>query len=114
DRSSDVWLMSADARSNDGPALTPFSPWKTPNIAVYSFQLGRVEEGRLEPRATLTDTGRTRISGANCPRWPGLTGGGSLGPETALFWAGQHHRTPSQFEALSIQRQIARSAENYP
>jgi ribosomal protein L34 len=30
-----------------------------------------------------------------------LTGGGSLGPETALFWAGQHHRTHSQFDALS-------------
>ena len=27
----------------------------------------------------------------------GLTGGGSLGPEPALFWAGQHHRTPSQW-----------------
>ena len=35
--------------------------------------------------ATLTETGRSRISRANCPRWPGSTGGGSIGPETARF-----------------------------
>jgi ribosomal protein L34 len=35
--------------------------------------------------ATLTKTGRSRISRANCPRWPGPTGAAPTGPETARF-----------------------------
>ena len=35
--------------------------------------------------ATLTKTGRSRISRANCPRWPGSTGAARFGPETARF-----------------------------
>ncbi len=38
---------------------------------------------KLPPR--LTKTGRSLISRANCPRWSGLTGGGSLGPRTARY-----------------------------
>src|SRR3954466_15783814 len=75
----------------------------------YPPQLRRFEELCLRHLAALTKTGRSRISRANCPRWPGLTGAAHLGPETARVWAGQHHRTSSQFNGS-----IARSAENYP
>jgi ribosomal protein L34 len=40
---------------------------------------------QLRHGATLTKTGRSRISRANCPRWPGSTGAALLGPETAHF-----------------------------
>ena len=40
---------------------------------------------QTKPPPRLTKTGRSLISRANCPRWSGLTGGGSLGPRTAHF-----------------------------
>jgi hypothetical protein len=42
---------------------------------------------RTPPGATLTltKTGRSRISRANCPRWPGSTGGGSFGAVNGPF-----------------------------
>ena len=44
----------------------------------HSRQLRRFRGLRLRHPGTLTKTGRSRISRANCPRWPGLTGGGSF------------------------------------
>ena len=40
----------------------------------------------------------------NCPRWPGLPGGGSFGAVNGPFWAGQHHRTYLN-SAAKLQRQ---------
>ena len=59
--------------------------------------------------ATLTKTGRSRISRANCPRWPGPTGAAQIGPETARF--GTIYITGLD---LNPTGKIARSAENYP
>jgi ribosomal protein L34 len=39
----------------------------------------------MRHRATLTKTGRSLISRANCPRWPGLTGTAGFGRKSALF-----------------------------
>jgi ribosomal protein L34 len=52
---------------------------------IYSRELRRFEEAQLWHPATLTKTGRSRISRANCPRWPGPTGAAHLGPEMARF-----------------------------
>jgi large subunit ribosomal protein L34 len=41
----------------------------------------------------LTKTGRSSISRANCPRWPGSTGAALFGPKNGPFRAGQHRRT---------------------
>jgi large subunit ribosomal protein L34 len=40
---------------------------------------------QLRPAGRLTKTGRSRISRANCPRWPGSTGAALFGPKTARF-----------------------------
>jgi len=47
--------------------------------------LRRFKESLLRQPLTLTKTGRSRISRANCPRWPGPTGAAQIGPETARF-----------------------------
>jgi large subunit ribosomal protein L34 len=77
-----------------GPAwnrLHP-SPEKTPRILVYSPQLRRFKGSTAQPPARLTKTGRSRISRANCPRWPGSTGAAHLGRKRPDL-AGQHRRT---------------------
>ncbi len=53
--------------------------------SAEAVDAGDVREVDRRPPGRLTKTGRSRISRANCPRWPGLTGGGSFGPETARF-----------------------------
>src|SRR6266404_4328078 len=77
DRSNYRSLMSA---GSDGRGRAAFSPTKTPRKQIYSPQLRRFKELVLRRPVTLTKTGRSRISRANCPRWPGSTGGGSFGP----------------------------------
>jgi ribosomal protein L34 len=54
---------------------------KSPERALCRTTAGL--QTKLPPR--LTKTGRSLISRANCPRWSGLTGGGSLGPRAAHF-----------------------------
>ena len=50
----------------------------------------------------------------NCPRWPGLTGGGSFGPQMARFGPASITGLTFNSAANRIQRQLARLAENYP
>jgi ribosomal protein L34 len=66
---------------------------KTRRKKHYLAQLRRFEEARMRRWATLTKRGRSRISRANCPRWPGFTEDGSFGAANGPFWAAQHHRT---------------------
>jgi ribosomal protein L34 len=63
--------------------MIPMRFWteKSPERAVCLRPAGL--QTKLPPR--LTKTGRSLISRANCPRWSGLTGGGSLGPRTARY-----------------------------
>ena len=58
-------LMSAGSAD---PASLRLLPTKTPRKQIYSRQLRDFEEPRMRRRATLTKTGRSRISRANCPR----------------------------------------------
>src|SRR5450631_1484852 len=86
---------------------------KTPGIPLYSRQLRRFGERRMRHPATLTETGRSRISRANCPRWPGSTGAARFGPETArLGPASITGLTSLSGKIVSLACQL--SAENDP
>ena len=87
-----------------------FSSVKTPRNQKYSLQLRRFKERQTRQPPTLTKTGRSRISRANCPRWPGFAGGGSFGATSGPFSGGP---ASSDFD-LNPTGKIARSAENYP
>jgi hypothetical protein len=64
------------------PRLAPGKSVKTKSQGLRPGSIGT--EKALA--ATLTETGRSRISRANCPRWPGSARGRlTLGPETARF-----------------------------
>src|ERR1700709_1297475 len=82
DRSNYRSLLLAGSRS---PAPSAVSPLKTPRKQIYSTQLRHFKEPRLRRSAALTETGRSRISRANCPRWPGSPGAAHLGPQMASF-----------------------------
>jgi ribosomal protein L34 len=61
-------------------------PLKTPRKQIYSPQLRRFKEGLMRQPPTLTKTGRSRISRANCPRWPGFSRGRlALGRRWPIF-----------------------------
>src|ERR1700720_4584394 len=81
------------------PGGNPILARKTPRTLNYSRQLCRFEEPQLDGPATLTKTGRSRISRANCPRWPGMTGAARFGPENGPLWACQHQRTYFIYQA---------------
>jgi len=55
------------------------------------------EAGRFanETAAKIDENRSLPYKPANCPRWPGLTGGGSFGAVYGSLWVGQHHRTIS-------------------
>src|SRR3981189_2523589 len=84
------------------------SPLKTPRKQIYSRQLRRFKEPRLRHRATLTKTGRSRISPPTVRDGPVQPGAAHLGPQMV------HFGPVSITGLISIQRQLARSAENYP
>ena len=86
------------------------SPLKTPRKQIYSPQLRRFKELTLRQPLTLTKTGRSRISRANCPRWPGFAGGGSFGAVNGPFSGGP---ASSDFD-LNPTGKLARSAEKLP
>ena len=67
------------------PRRTAVLPVKTPRNQIYSPQLRRFKERALRHPLTLTKTGRSLISRANCPRWPGIPGGGSFGAVNGPF-----------------------------
>ena len=75
-----VKLPIANVPTSPWSGQAAFSPLKTPRKQIYSPQLRRFKERLPRQPPTLTKTGRSRISRANCPRWPGSTGGGSFGP----------------------------------
>ena len=75
------------------------SPLKTPRKQIYSPQLRRFKERLPRQPPTLTKTGRSRISRANCPRCPGSTRG-------RLVWAvnGPFSGRPASPDLISIQQ----------
>jgi ribosomal protein L34 len=73
-----VKLPIANVRRFQWPWAAAFSSVKTPRKQKYSPQLRRFKERLTRQPLTLTKTGRSRISRANCPRWPGTPGGGSF------------------------------------
>jgi len=84
---------------------------KTPRNPIYSRKLRRFEGSGMRHPATLTKTGRSRISRANCPRWPGPTGGGSFGPEMACFGPASITGLISLSGKLPGQRRTTREAD---
>ena len=86
------------------------SPLKTPRKQIYSPQLRRFKERRLRQPLTLTKTGRSRLSRANCPRWPGFAGGGSFGAVNGPFSGGP---ASSDFD-LNPTGKLPGQRRNYP
>src|SRR3954447_18065885 len=68
-------------RSQEGNAAHLAAPLKTPQNLRYSASR-RIWRERI---AQLTKRGGSRISRANCPRWPGLTGAAHLGRKRLMF-----------------------------
>src|SRR5664279_802879 len=91
-----VKLRIANVRrfpSSNGCGMNRHPAHKTLRKPLYSRKLRRFEEREMRQRATLTKTGASRISRANCPRWPGSTGAARFGPQNGPLLVGQHHRT---------------------
>ena len=70
-----VKLPIANVRWFPWPGSAALPPLKTPRKQIYSPQLRRFKELALRHPVTLTKTGRSLISRANCPRWPGTIRG---------------------------------------
>ena len=94
-----VKLPIANVRGFRWSGRAAFSPTKTPRKQIYSPQLRRFKERPVRQPLTLTKTGRSRISRANCPRWPGSTRG-------RLVWAvnGPFSGRPASPDLISIQQ----------
>jgi len=69
------------------PGTKATIPLKTPQNPQYSRQSNRTGESGKRHSVQLTETGRSRISRANCPRWPGSTGAAHLGRKRSMFGA---------------------------
>src|SRR5260370_32884459 len=89
--------MSAGSDVGASCLLDPKNPAKTVIFApIVPFQRTPIAAPRnIDENRSLPYKAR------NCPRWPGLTGGGSFGAADGPFWAGQHHRTYLQFSGKS-------------
>ena len=109
--------MCACPRSSNGSGRPPCSPVKTPGNHAYSPQLCRFEEAATEASRSVDENGTLPYKPRQLSAMARFDRGRLIWAGTGPFWAGQHHRTSSQFRAdcssgrLPSQRRTTREAD---